>query len=98
MLRTDLSLDWFRSGVVFSILATGLNCGQTLYGQCEDEREEARICQVLVIQNGVIAAEARRQSQNLQQSDILIDGLPIAAGVLLCKEIISSRCEDILEN
>jgi hypothetical protein len=73
-------------------------CGGTLYDRCEDQQRDARVCSALVLQYGVIAAEARRQSQNNQQSDLLIDGLPVAAGVILCQENISARCDAFLDD
>jgi hypothetical protein len=98
MIQQRLAPALFRILGLSIISIVGTTCGQTIYEQCEDEREEARICQILVIQNGVVAAEARRQSQNLQQSDLLIDGLPIAAAALLCEDNISARCDAFFED
>jgi hypothetical protein len=73
-------------------------CHGTYYERCENEQRDARICSALVLQWGVLAAEARRQSTGSTQSDLLIDGLPVAAGVILCQENISARCGAFLDD
>ena len=81
-----------------ALATASLACHSSYNERCENERSDARICSAAVLQWGVVAAEARRQSQNAQQSDLLIDGLPVAAGVLLCQENISPACDAYLSD